>query len=68
MNANDRAIARIQRYRLALETIARLPKGFDGRTDEEVFDDTEDAYCNGLEVGRYEALKEAAAIARGALK
>lgn len=58
----------IAAYIEALQKIAALAKDFDGDTEEEEWNDMEDAFNNGTDVGRYEALTEAAAIAKTVLR
>lgn len=64
----DKIVAHINLYIAALEQIAALPKQHTGRRGEEIFNDMEDAFTNGCEVGEYEALVQAAKIAKDALK
>lgn len=50
-----------------LRELAALVEKHDGDTDEEEWNDMEDAYNNGLDVGTYETMQDVAAIAQEAL-
>jgi len=50
-----------------LREIAGLPDTHDGRTEEEIFNDTEDAFNNGIEVGELDGMKRASEIANTAI-
>jgi len=61
-------LERAIKYEAALRAIAELPKTHEGATDEELWNDMEDAFSNGVDVGTYESYVEAANIAKEALK
>lgn len=65
--AAEKTVANVSRYVEALKRIAALPKTFEGRKGEEEFNDMEDAFTNGAEVGEWETLGRVAAIAKEAL-
>lgn len=66
--AAARTVLSVDKWRIALERIANLPSTHDGPTDEEEWNDMEDAFNNGCDVGRFEGFESAAAIAREALR
>ena len=63
----DLVITHVAHYVGALRRIVALAQEFDGDTDEREQDDLEDAFNNGIDVGRHDALNECAALARAAL-
>jgi hypothetical protein len=61
---------RAQHARMAesLRAIVAMSKSFAGDTDEREQNDMEDAFSNGCDVGRFEALLEARRVATSALR